>query len=1091
MKTKSLLNALFLAFLMGISGMAKIHAQTFTVGDLNYSINDDGVSVTVIGHVNGTQATGQLIIPTSVSYNGNNYTVTIIGTDAFYDSHSLTSLSIPNTITVIKARAFANCTGFTGSLIIPNSVITIGRMAFVHCVGFTGSLTIPNSVESIGENAFATCYGFDGTLTIGNSMENIERGVFQSCSGFSGSLIIPNSVKNIGDNAFSFCSGFTGTLTIPNSIKHIGSGALARCSGIMMIAIPNSVVEIWKSSFYGTGWYNNQPDGVLYLDNWCLGWKGDETPTTGLILNNGIVGIAAKAFYGIHSFTGSVIIPNTVRVICDEAFYNCCGFDGSLTIGNSVEIIGNDAFRYCNGFTGTLILGNSVESIGSRAFQGCYGFTGSLSIPNSVQSIDSYAFNGCSGFNGTLNLGNSLENIGIGAFESCSGFTGSLTIPNSVKIIEDQAFEACSGFTGTLNIGNSVESIGVSTYDGCCGFTGSLTIPNSVVSIGWDAFNSCYGFTGTLTIGNSIDTIYNEAFKNCAGFNNVVSLSLTPPGILNNVFEGINENCNLSVPCGLTDVYNQANWAYNFNSVIEDCTDYSIVVECDIDDVITAPNSAKMGEEVTFVDNSICGLIDHVFICKLNDETQILETIGNSFIMPNYDVKIKVIINENNCIDNLIYIKDTGGVSAKVMAHKDGSQAAGAIIIPDFIICNDTHYPVTAIAPNAFNGCSGITSLSVGEHVATIGPNAFSGCNNITTLNYNCPANILDYINKTSIVTLNIGNQVTSIPDYSFNNCTNLTTLTIGNSVTYIGQSAFNNCTGLLSAIIPDAVTEIRNNSFHNCTNLTVASIGNGVTTIGNDAFNGCLQLMSFSLGEGIETIGDRAFMNCGIIGDIIVGQNVSYIGNESFKNCYGISEITSLRIAAPLLGNDTFDGINPDISIYIPCGSTNLYAGRWSYFHNFNEIPFLFRAVSEDETKGIVVIMSAPTCESPQALVRAIAHPSYQFDHWSDGSTSNPYVYQVTGSVTLIAYFKSLVGEEENQEIPVSIYPNPTNGIVKIETENIQNISIYNIFGAKVFSESTNGDSFEYDFSKHHAGIYIIRVETAQGTVTKQIAVK
>ena len=79
----------------------------FTEGDLIYSINEDLVSVTVIGHVDGQDATGSLTIPSQVTFEGNDYTVTAIGNEAF-----------------------KNCTKLTGSLTIPNSVTSIGNNAF-------------------------------------------------------------------------------------------------------------------------------------------------------------------------------------------------------------------------------------------------------------------------------------------------------------------------------------------------------------------------------------------------------------------------------------------------------------------------------------------------------------------------------------------------------------------------------------------------------------------------------------------------------------------------------------------------------------------------------------------------------------------------------------------------------------------------------------------------------------------------------------------------------------------------------------------------------------------------------------------------
>ncbi len=138
----------------------------FTVGDLNYHVNDDNVSVTVTGHANGYEATGPLVIPASVSYQGHDYTVTAIGNTAFMYCFYLTSLTIPNSVTTIEEGAFAYCSGFTGDLVIPNSVVTIEPSAFFTCYSFDGDLVLGNSVTVIGDYAFDDCNGLHGVLNI-------------------------------------------------------------------------------------------------------------------------------------------------------------------------------------------------------------------------------------------------------------------------------------------------------------------------------------------------------------------------------------------------------------------------------------------------------------------------------------------------------------------------------------------------------------------------------------------------------------------------------------------------------------------------------------------------------------------------------------------------------------------------------------------------------------------------------------------------------------------------------------------------------------------------------------------------------------
>ena len=167
-----------------------------------------------------------VVIPPSVTYNGQPYSVTSIGKQAFYYCRGLTSVTIPNSVTSIGNHAFYYCSGLT-SITIPNSVTSIGNYTFESCNGLT-SITIPNSVTSIGNNAFYGCSGLT-SITIPNSVTSIGNYAFQNCSGLT-SVTIPNSVTSIGWSAFSG-SGLL-SITIPNSVTIIGNEAFANCENL-------------------------------------------------------------------------------------------------------------------------------------------------------------------------------------------------------------------------------------------------------------------------------------------------------------------------------------------------------------------------------------------------------------------------------------------------------------------------------------------------------------------------------------------------------------------------------------------------------------------------------------------------------------------------------------------------------------------------------------------------------------------------------------------------------------------------------------------------------------------------------------------
>ena len=402
--------------------------------------------------------------------------------------------------------------------------------------------------------------------------------------------------------------------------------------------------------------------------------------------------------------------------------------------------------------------------------------------------------------------------------------------------------------------------------------------------------------------------------------------------------------------------------------------------------------------------------------------------------------------------------------------------------IPDYLLYN----------------CTGLTSVTIPNSVTSIGEGAFAGCTDLTSVT--------------------IPNSVTSIGNYAFAGCTGLTSVTIPNSVTSIGERAFYNCTGLTSVTIGDSVASIGNSAFYNCTGLTSVHYTGSVVdwcgiTFSNEysnplsyahhlwinnvevtsvvipgsiaeikpyLFYGCYRLTSVTLEEGIVDIGNRAFKDCGIIGELVIPQSVTTIGSDGFRNCYGINEITCLGRVAPALGDSAYYGIDTSITVNIPCGTTNLYEGRWSYFHNFNEIPFLFKVATDNPAQGTAQIVQEPSCDDPVAIVQATARNGYHFDHWSDGSTQNPYTCVVTGSMTLTAFFASDSGQTgietaDGEADGPNVYAD--GGRIVVTGADGEEVCLYDMMGRQLAIRQEDHDPVIIDVPA--AGTYLIRIGT------------
>ena len=249
----------------------------------------------------------------------------------YYDYYDHNSYYYTTSDDVIGDYAFSGCSSLT-SLTLPSSVTSIGGHAFLQCSGLT-SLTLPSSVTSIGEFAFRYCSGLT-SLTIPSGVTTIDYYAFADCRGLT-SLTLPSSVTSIGGHAFESCSGLT-SLTLPSSVTEIDWSAFERC--------------------------NNLKECNCLLDSdleTCLAYSHDDWTK---------IPVDEIKYYHNGQELTKLEIPSGVDKIGSYSFYKGVNLT-SLTLPSSVTSIGSSAFEGCSGLTSVYVSWKSPLSIFASTFK--------------------------------------------------------------------------------------------------------------------------------------------------------------------------------------------------------------------------------------------------------------------------------------------------------------------------------------------------------------------------------------------------------------------------------------------------------------------------------------------------------------------------------------------------------------------------------------------------------------------------------------------------------------------------------------------------------------------------------------------------
>lgn len=785
----------------------------------------------------GCAALMEVVIPESV---------TSIDANAFYGCKSLTNIVIPEGITTIASSTFAGCRSLK-NIEIPKSVTSIGSSAFSSCVSLE-TIVIPESVEQIGNRAFSHCTSLINVVFPEKKMI-IETGAFSNCTALE-SIKIPEGNTTLAMQLFEKCSNLKNVI-LPNTLISIGDSAFAYCTGLETIEIPNSVTNISYNVFKG-----------------CSSLKN-------IKLSSGISMILENCFLDCTALE-SITIPGNVQWIEKNAFSGCSNLK-TVVLEEGIKRIGDYAFTSTTNLQ-TVHIPNSVNSAFGASFS-----DGTIFLVNEGSYAHTYVeSSSCLYFiykDGAENIPEYYSEEGItycimnneAVAVDCDMNLTKVKIPSAVNGCTvkrmHKLFKNCTKLI-SVEVPSSITKIGSYTFYGCTNLT-EVKLPESITEIGSYAFQDCQSLT-EIVLPNNITRIKWSAFKGCKALNEVK----IPSGVTKietYAFSDCSGLRTVDIPSGVTKIEDYAFlWCTSLSEIILpdglETIGKGAFAQCKNISGIGIPESVTSLNTDSFYSKTILFVYENSYAHTFAEKNGVLYLIMTDETEPQvYEV------------DGVTYCI----VSGEAVAILADSSLTSAVMPNEIAGC-----PVTRIRANAFNGCSGLTNITLSKNLKVIEDHAF----------YYCKA----------LIGIVLPDTITYIGDHAFSQCWSLRTINFPEGLSYIGESAFYSCGRLGNVVFPSSLSNISARAFMYC---------DGMGTI--------------IIPENIKSVGQEAFSHCRCASKVVIYGNINDIGSNVFSWCTALNEVQIIGEMSAI-GTYMFEGCSKLVTISIPDSITSIYIGAF-----------------------------------------------------------------------------------------------------------------------------------------------------------------
>ncbi len=822
-----------------------------------------------------------------------------IGKEAFRNCEKLRSVSLPDGLTTIGENVFYGCTRLE-SVILPDGLTVLPKETFRDCKALT-ELTLPDTITTLGYSIFSGCDSLKVvTLPANLTTCNISssHGPFYNSSVEK--VIIPDDFvsQTIPNNCFRYAETLS-EVVIPDSIKTIGKHAFYYTTALKNIQLPDHLEKIEGSAFRYSGLNAiHFPDTIDVIGTYAF---ADCISLRELTLPEGLLTLGTYCFSKCTGLSNAVM-PGSLDALPEEAFSGCTGLR-EVILNEGLKRIGNYAFRYCTSLT-ELQLPDSITTLGSEIFYDCTGLkhinlprnlTGPLSggysgpfdsssiesvdIPQGITAIPDRVFYACMNLKEVV-LPDSINNIGSRSFASCTALSA-IWIGENVKAIDEDAFYDSDGITIHGVAGSYAES-----------YAGANNIPFSTEPLVRDTVvlsGKVLDETGSGVAGVTVK-VYDVTLDKEMGIyttdeNGLWSCDKAVKGSAHRVY--------YSSPYHTLSCYTQTTAELTGPQTLDAVT---AILQVDPETVSPAAHFTY-----TVLNGSYCEITGYtgtdaiVVIPEMIDDYTV-QSLANNLFKNKTALTAVVIPNTVTKVGNSLFYGCTG---LKFVGIGNGLTALSSNMFQNCTVLEKVSFGMglNTIKSYAFQSCTALTELCLPDTVTMLETRIFYGCTGLTTINLplsltNSGGSFDGPFANSAIVSVNIPEGMTRIPNYTFGSATKLEQVTLPSTLQEIGSYAFYGCSGLKYVILNEGLQIIGSNAFYQCPMETV-EFPVSLNTIDSHAFRYCTGLKEVELPNSLSTLGSYAFSDCSNLTRVTLSDGLTTLKNYTFQNCANLQSIT------------------------------------------------------------------------------------------------------------------------------------------------------------------------------------------------------